>query len=141
MLFFSRTPLLGFFLAGFEAETTPGCSLPNAKTIQMPDEDKTVLCYANMGKAPHRDAAQICQDHDARLPLPTSDKDNRNLIHLLKLIGITEVSYWNRIILDTTDSAEEGKLPIDTSIFNFKREVKGKVSTSFLYIICSFLRN
>ena len=108
MFIFSRTAVLGFLFSGFEAETTPGCTLPNAKTIQMPDKDKTVLCYANMGKAPHRDAAKICEEHAARLPLPTSDKDNSNLIHLLKLIGITEVSYWNRIILDMTDSAEEG---------------------------------
>ena len=75
------------------------CSLHNAIEV---DIDGKLLCLAHFGKRKHKDALQLCQSLNAKLPLPTSIKEHNHFIASLKRLGINEKlnEFSTKIVLD-----------------------------------------
>ena len=75
------------------------CSLEKAIEVNI---DGKLLCQAHFGKRKHKDALQLCQSLNAKLPLPTSIAEHNHFIESFKRLGIheqiNEVS--TKIVLD-----------------------------------------
>ena len=63
------------------------CSLKNAIEVNI---DGKLFCLAHYGQRKHKDALELCQSLNAKLPLPTSIKEHNHFIESFKRLGINK---------------------------------------------------
>ena len=75
------------------------CSLENAVDVNI---DGKLFCLAHIGQRKHKDALQLCQSLNAKLPLPTSITEYNHFIESFKRLGIEEKmnDFSTKIVLD-----------------------------------------
>ena len=75
------------------------CSLQNAIEVII---DGKLFCLAHFGQRKHKDALQLCQSLNAKLPLPTSIKEHDHFIESFRRLGINEKmkDFSTKIVLD-----------------------------------------
>ena len=92
------------------------CSLKNAIEV---NSDGKLFCLAHFGQRKHKDALELCEKLNAKLPLPTSITEHNHFTESFKRLGINEKmnDFSTKIVLDV------------------RRLTKGKVS-----FLSSFIR-
>ena len=85
------------------------CSLKNAIEV---NSDGKLFCLAHFGQSKHKDALELCEKLNAKLPLPTSITEHNHFTESFKRLGINEKmnDFSTKIVLDV------------------RRHTKGKVS-------------
>ena len=87
------------------------CSLENAVDVNI---DGKLFCLAYIGQRKHKDARQLCQSLNAKLPLPTSITENNHFIESFKRLGIDKkmADFSTKIVLDIRRSSKKGKVSL-----------------------------
>ena len=63
------------------------CSLKNAIEVNV---DGKLFCMAYFGQRKHKDALELCEKLNAKLPLPTSITEHNHFTESFKRLGINE---------------------------------------------------
>ena len=76
------------------------------------NSDGKLFCLAHFGQRKHKDALELCEKLNAKLPLPTSITEHNHFTESFKRLGINEKmnDFSTKIVLDV------------------RRHTKGKVS-------------
>ena len=76
------------------------CTLPLAHNIHIGGND---YCHTYRGRQKFKDAAQLCNGMNSRLPLPRNQKDVASLQHAFGLVNLKTA-----VVIDATDFEQEG---------------------------------
>ena len=100
------------------AERTEVCSLRNAIEVNI---DSKLFCLAHIGQAKHKDALQLCQNLNAKIPLPNNFKEHYHFIESLKRLGIDKrmKDFSIKIVLDVRRISNKGRV----SLFCFLQSI------------------
>ena len=100
------------------AQRLVACSLENAIDVHI---DGKLFCLAHIGQAKHKDALQLCQNLNAKLPLPRNIKEHSHLVESLKLLGIAKQmnDFSTKVVLDVRRISNKGRV----SLFCFLQSI------------------
>ena len=84
------------------------CSLKNAIDVNI---DGKLFCLAHIGQAKHKDARQLCQNLNAKLPLPNNIKEHYHLVESFKRLGIAKQmnDFSTKVVLDVRRISNKGR--------------------------------
>ena len=94
---------------GKSAERTEVCSLKNAINVNV---NGKLFCLAHVGQTKHKEAFQLCQSLNARLPLPKSIVEYYHFIESFKRLGIDKKmnDFSAKIVLNARRQLKKGEV-------------------------------
>ena len=87
------------------------CSLKNAIDVNI---NGKLFCLAHIGQAKHKDALQLCQNLNAKIPLPNNFKEHYHFVESLKRLGIDKrMKHFSvKIVLDVRRISNKGRVSL-----------------------------
>ena len=100
------------------AQRSDACSLKNAIDVNIDGERS---CLAHIGQAKHKEALQLCQNLDAKLPLPRNTKEHYHLVESLKQLGIAKQmnDFSTKVVLDIRRVPNKGRVSLFSTIHKY----------------------